>query len=121
MFPFQIQSALKNLELCKKLSMPVSTEMERKFQDQNRAGETLLIETLELRGALERILVLMEPSPTEDGGVDGRGEGEGSRPSELVQQQKYVALHNEMMRLREIGTSFSMKKVTTQPPDTVAD
>ena len=107
MFLSQIQSALQNLELCKKASMPVSMDMERKFQDQNRAGATLLLEMLELRGALERSLVLVEPVP--------RQKGEEPCPPELERQNRYVKLHTEVIGLRDVGTDLSKKKVGHTP------
>ena len=94
----QIQSALKNLELSQKLSMPMSEELERKFKEEKKAGEVLLIQTLELRGALERVLSL-EDDPAL------------SEKEEESLQWRYVEIHRELVLLRERSAALSNKKV----------
>ena len=80
--------------------MPISEEMERRLQDERKAGETLLLETLQLRGALETALCMLDP--------DHSG-GEGS---ERAMQDDYVKVHNELTLRRETGSMLSKKKVS---------
>jgi len=94
----KIQSALKNMELSQKLSMPVSEELEKRFREEKKAGQALLIQTLELRGALEKVLSLEDdPAPSE--------------VEEVSLQRRYVEIHRELVLLRERSAALSNKKV----------
>lgn len=86
------------MELSQKLSMPMSEELVQKLTKEKAAGETLLIQTLELRGALESIVSL-----TDDPTPFGVGERE--------HQRKYLEVHRELALLREKSADLSRKKV----------
>lgn len=95
---------MQNLDLSGKLSLPLSSEREEQFRTEQRMAESTLLQTLQLRGALEAALCLL--NSLENGTEGGRGDGE-----DFHLQERYVEKHHELEKLREMRSELSKKKV----------
>lgn len=96
----KVQSALKSMELFRKLSTPISEETQRRMMEDRQAGQVQLMETLELRGAIERILALRHTSHS------SKGAGQW-----VELQKRYIEAHGELTQLRQLSAELSKKKV----------